>query len=591
MSSLFYDHAMVSSAQRLVALRAAPSGVHEAAPAGAIWPSDAIPVQRFSTERDLDFLDRLMRWIDQLRSYLMPLPVGGELGRDGVDLFEVARYHLMTALAPVFRRWEIAAALARQHSEVWWSSTGRLPATVLASLHAAVAPAPLHVAAQPGRDLRTLGRELLTKGWQVAVDPSFPTNWLRHVQLEGARGNVVFAEYFPHSALGLIRVARELETRHGLRVTWLAARREVAASLEKAGVASFRLEQFASPRSSRAAVLGWAVRRRLREAIMGLPARLLPFATGDAAPRRLIADALVAAIAEATRWMASFGAALRELQPTAIVSTTYSSVPGRACATVARGQGAAAVYVQHGLFPDRYVYAHFLHDLNCMWGEYEVSALARHGVDRSSLFVTGAVIYDDLIERARAPRPAREGLRIGFLASLTGGDFSPAEVCRRTLTAVARLSEQFPDATITVRPHPGDRTRVPEESLARFPKVRLVRTGSSQDVVLGSDLVIVVASTTGFEACVAQRPLIVFNLTGEKTPVEYVELGAALEVLDADALAPTVATLLADQERLASLARGRQRLLEKMLAGAEGGATQRVARLVAQAVARAALTK
>ncbi|MCC6997825.1 MAG: hypothetical protein IT370_24625 [Deltaproteobacteria bacterium] len=568
-------------------MRAAPAGVHEAAPAGATWPNDAIPVERFATERDVDFLDRVMRWVDQLRGYLMALPIGRELDHDGVDLFEVARYHLTLALAPVFRRWEIAAALARQHSSVWWSVPARPAGRLLASLHAAVAPAALHLAVQRLPDPRQLGRELYVQSGKVAFDPSFPTNGLRRaVDLDTARGSVVFSEYFAPSALGLIGVARELEQRHGLRVTWLSARREVATTLAKAGVPSLRLEQFASPHSTRAAVLGWTRRRRLRQAVLGLPAQLLPFPTGDAAPRRVIADALVNAIAEATRWLASFGAALHALQPSALVSTTYSSVPGRAAATVTRGLGAAAVYVQHGLVPDRYVYAHFLHDLNCMWGDYEVSALGAHGVDPNSLFVTGAVIYDALIERARAPRPSREGLRIGFLASLTGGDYSPPEVCRRTLAAVGRLSDQLPHVTITVKAHPGDRTQVPEESLAPFPKVRLVRTGTSQDVVLDSDLVIVIASTTGFEACVAGRPLIVFNLTGEKTPVEYVGLGAALEVREAEALAPTIVALLESPERLAALAQGRHRLLEKMLAGAQGGATQRVAGLIAEAAAR-----
>ena len=156
-------------------------------------------------------------------------------------------------------------------------------------------------------------------------------------------------------------------------------------------------------------------------------------------------------------------------------------------------------------------------------------------------------------------------------------------VSRATLEAVAEAARSTPGAHLTVKAHPGDSTTVPEEVMNNYPEFRLVRSGNSQDVIMDSDLVIVVSSTTGYEACLANRPLIVLDLTemGNHTGrIKYEKYGAAIVLTRAEDLAPTIRRLQVDETLRSELANGRQKLIDDMLNGGSGNAAELAAGVI-----------
>ncbi len=62
------------------------------------------------------------------------------------------------------------------------------------------------------------------------------------------------------------------------------------------------------------------------------------------------------------------------------------------------------------------------------------------------------------------------------------------------------------------------------------PNCRIVRDKTSQQVIRDSDVVIVVSSSTGAEACIADKPLIVLRLPGIPEVIPYRKYGAAEEI-------------------------------------------------------------
>jgi hypothetical protein len=231
-----------------------------------------------------------------------------------------------------------------------------------------------------------------------------------------------------------------------------------------------------------------------------------------------------------------------------------------------------------------------------IWGEWNLRNLVRCGIDERLICVTGATIYDAMLRQlsgaSARPAPRRgEPFHVAYMPSRTGGAVVSSAEARASVLTVARAVRQLPGGRLTVKLHPGDQTGVIPEALREFPEFSAVQSGSSAEVILDSDAVIVVSSTTGFEACAADKPLVLLNLTNNAVTLPYVEYGAALEVLpqpgdDAAVILEEKLLSLHDPAVAKGLAAGRQRLLKELLNGGQGNAAETAAAAVARLLGR-----
>jgi hypothetical protein len=217
--------------------------------------------------------------------------------------------------------------------------------------------------------------------------------------------------------------------------------------------------------------------------------------------------------------------------------------------------------------------------------------MVRNGFAEERLKVIGPTIYDNLIQRCKAkaqnsfPGPG-EQIRVALLASRTAGsavNYATAKHCLLTITdAVSRI----PKGHLTVKVHPGDKTGMVEAALEAVPNVSVVLQGNSQDVICNCDVAIVVSSATGLEACMADKALIALEIPGVPDYGTYQEYGAAIQFSlgqpdAAQALADTIQSLFKSRVKLALLAEGRRRLVDDLLNGGTGNATELTAAAIA----------
>jgi hypothetical protein len=579
-SVVYYDLEEIELEDVQRARRAAGPDAVEIARRGCSWPDQAgREPERISTARDPAFLDDMLGWLASLGHELES--EGLTWRRHGLSLFEIARYRLLLELAEPEHRLRTLAAIAAQHprSRLFWivrpqglADARELEATARSlhdgDLEAVLLSRRASLPRQLDAELRRVASPYIERARRVRA--AFGAASVRP-------STVVMTEYFPNSVLAALPVARELEEQ-GVSVTWLAGRNKVAEVLAKHGVPSLSVEQTAGVAATARGLLSPRERWMLARALRRLP---------HLGARRRVLGRLLAELGdEAAFWAEVYSAALARLAPEVVVSTTYSSIPGRAAALAAQALGARAVWIQHGAYPDRLAWSSFCHDLKLVWGDSVRNSLLRFGHDPDSVVATGGTIYDQFVRRiaAEPPRPPlpAQPLRLLFLASRTAGMVSNEAVSRVTLQAMAEAAKDL-GAELAVKVHPGDQTDVPEQVLGGRPGVRIVRSGSSQALILESDIIVVVSSTTGYEACLAGRPLVVFNLTGEQDFVDYVRLGAALPVVDPADLAPTIQKIVDEATVREGLAAGRQRVLDSGLSGGSGDAAERCAATILHA--------
>jgi hypothetical protein len=540
-----------------------------------------------------------MTWVDRLFAALASEGNGANcFPHHDPALLEIARYHFFFDFAAVEQRWRALCEIVRStHPErlIWVA-----PPHVIRQLRSsasAILPTRIEFvrSSNPTR-LRTLLRNA-----RRCVGPPLRQLRRRLLHLRTAQrglspgdSRIVFTEYFPNNVKGLLPVAKALEEQCGIEPNWLAQRETVTGALRQAAVAASDIAQYVDdPRDERIPFTA-CDRNQFQAALERLPDDVYR-GTGHLDGREYLKPALtqhlISSLEQARYWRTALTAAFDRLQPRCVVSTSYSSIPGRAAAVACGRCGGKSVYLQHGLITDVPSVAHFLNDVIMLWGESNHRFLRDQGIADERMQVVGATIYDSVIAQTRsagsAPLPRHgQPLTVALMASRTSGaalSFSAAKSC---LTSVARAVQELPAARLIVKIHPGDKTGMVGATVGKLPFCTVIKEGNSQDVICRSDLVVVVSSTTGLEACVADKPLIVLEPEGVPSWAPYSFYGAALTVLlrgdgDWQPIADTIRVLLSDVDVANRLAVGRRRLVDDMLNGGRGNASA----LAAQAIA------
>lgn len=603
---IIYDLPFVTPADRARALRHVDGTPLEIAPAGVLpvggfaWRPERVP-EAFH----LGNQDRLIAWLVELGARLRDEP-GGWPTRDGLPLYECVRYAAMLALHQVeHRRWMLAHVVqARQPRRVIWVAAPRThrDAALLAALIAAgpgEPPIVLELTPPAGSAWREAGTALRGE-W----GPRLRRIWdSAHGRLSAsptplAPCDVLFDEHYPNNVKTTLPIAALLRADHGLTTGWLATRPSVARAVAKHHQPVARLDALATWGDWRRGQLTRAERAQFTAAVERLPADFwgeradLPAPGRLTAYRRWVTARLVDALDQAAWWTVAYGRALDRLRPRVLVSTSYSSIHGYSGALAARARGIRTVYVQHGLYPWGAVHTLFAQQTKCVWGEFERRLLTEHGHAAESIHVTGSPLYDDLSAAtadADLPLPKDRPLRVVYFASHPRRYEHP-DLERTSHLAVARAAVEHGRMELRVKLHPGDHSPIAQQVAAEFPGYRVQRHGDSRELTRWADLAVVVSSTTGNEACVLGKPLIVLNLEQIRLHVEFVRYGAALEVTEPDGLLPAIRQIEDDAATRHSLAAGRRRLVDDQLDGARGQATHRVARAIAAEVSERGAT-
>jgi len=596
---IYYDLDDIS-ADDVRRARAAAPGAAEFIASGTVWPSQVggPAPGNVPNSRDFGYQEQLMNWVNRLFKALEDSPDSADFAfRHGASLLEIARYGFFFDFTAVEQRWRAAAEIwgrAAPSRIVWVAPAGRRRELNRIAQSGLPPRIELVSTARPAGiadRIRASSKELARPALDWIADrmtrPAAPPAASRDAE-------VIFTEFYANNAKVLLPVAGLLQSEHGIGVFWLSAREQVSAELAASGVPSRLLREVAPAARNSRGHLPTQTRRRFAAALAQLPNELYS-GTGGVANRAYLQPALERqlgeALNEAAYWLDAYRKAFHRLQPRCVVSTSYSGIVGRAAAVAARRHGARSVYMQHGSFHEGRFLRCFCNDLLLLWGDDNRRAMIECGIEAEQVKVIGATIYDDLIRRGCAEQgqcfpSAGEPLNVAFMASRTGGLIVSSATAALCLSTVAQAIEQVPNARLIIKVHPGDKTGMIEQMAASLPKCTVSQGKDSQQVIGECDVAIVVSSTTGLEACIAGKPLIVLHLPGLTDAIRYGKYGAALEAsVDgpdaADTIARAIRSLAESGAELAALAEGRRRLVDDMLNGGRGNAAELAARAIA----------
>ena len=96
---------------------------------------------------------------------------------------------------------------------------------------------------------------------------------------------------------------------------------------------------------------------------------------------------------------------------------------------------------------------------------------------------------------------------------------------------IKKLSKNFPDQTIILRPHPVEKLETYTNYLSNLYNVHIIREGSAKEWILNASMVIHSACTTGIESFLAEKPVISFYPHFEEAVEFLIALGSIVGML------------------------------------------------------------
>ena len=592
---VFYDLELITPADIRRASAAVGADAIHVYPSDAIWPESApVTSSTIWPQRDYRFRELVMDQFDRL------VQAAGPILHCNVDLLESMRYEWVFATEDMFHRGWTVDELSRRYR-----------------------PAKLHWVANSPRYLQVVRAACRAKGMRCSVDCSFKSRlrywasqsrglvrdrlWMlrerhripRRIAEVANRRNlaeipsnpIVFGEIYPNNTNLAGRVSKALEQLLGMGGVFVCGRKDVCDLAFASGVPNYLMDEFGRPQQSTSESLAQCL-IQLQSGIYAAFAKPSQanrteseMAIGDVAEPVLqhlmrVGRSLLKVAAE---WAERIHDMVQRLKPRAIVSTTYAGIFGRVLALAAAADGVPAAYIQHGILGEGPFLSHFPYERLLLWGENIVRAYHARGIPLEHMRVVGSPLYDVTTVAHGRSNPAeisseRSATRVLLLASRPGGSVVNATLFERILRATAAAALSKPERSLVVKLHPADHTGIAQRLFGKHERVRVVEKGNVADLLKECDVAIVTSSTTGLEACMFDKPLIEFDPTGTQPMIDYAKYGAAICVDREADLKGAVEMALHDDETGRRLADGRRRLLDDVLDGGRGDATETAAR-------------
>ena len=228
-------------------------------------------------------------------------------------------------------------------------------------------------------------------------------------------------------------------------------------------------------------------------------------------------ESLLRALVDSVVLGCIFGRLLDSWSPACVVSTSdLWPLEHQLCCQASRRQ-ITSVVIQHGTIGDNWW--PFVADIYCLWGEASVDEMRRLGAPEERLAALGMPATDEMFRcsPARAHRAVRNPAShpVCLILSHTNGSRYEPEVYDSYREFLARAVNSMPFISWKVKLHP-----VEDDSFYRHMGSSILerlifhpRQMSLQEAVADADVATTIYSTSGLEAMILDRPLIVAPAT------------------------------------------------------------------------------
>jgi len=208
------------------------------------------------------------------------------------------------------------------------------------------------------------------------------------------------------------------------------------------------------------------------------------------------------------------------------------------------------------------------------------------GVPSDKLIVTGSPVYDKLVNTdtffSKDLICRKLDLDVNKKIVVFATENLSPQKNGMMAKVVCKVMKNFPEVQFVIKVHPAEQDILLYESIARDVgrKCIVVRDFDIHQILYVSDIVLLCFSTTGIEAMILKKPLIILCQFMEKPPVDYASEGAAIRTRTEQELKKTIQELLENEQARESLAKNRDTYIYKYAYIQDGKSTERVCDLI-----------
>ena len=285
---------------------------------------------------------------------------------------------------------------------------------------------------------------------------------------------------------------------------------------------------------------------------------------------------------------------LDKFQPAIIVVTDPTDFEAKTLTMMGKTKNVPSFCIQYGA-ASKYdsEWKYFKQDYVGVMGEEIAEIMRSHGIPQEKVYIMGSPRFDSYTANETLRQDLRHRLDIlkpdAMIAFMS---VPPAEgIGRREggltideyeyiLSMIYDIPSFLPETVLVVKPHPEELEYIQvhrkylEANAHQKDRVRLVQNNSAYEVINAADLVITMQSTTGLEAILLNKPLIMINITGREDWVNYASSGAAYRVASKEELAVAIKELLTNNETAAHYEKMRLEYLKRNLSFIHAGSAR-----------------
>ncbi len=262
-------------------------------------------------------------------------------------------------------------------------------------------------------------------------------------------------------------------------------------------------------------------------------------------------------------------AIFEKLRPQIIVVMDYADFEAKTLTLIGKRRGITSFCIQYGM-ASKYSneLRYFKQDYLGVMGSKVLSLMKELGMPQEQIFITGSPRFDSYMLDNKLAEDVRQDLNISKMAKVVAFMSIPPAVdgvgqreaglsleeYKCLLSMIYSIPSLSTDFILIVKPHPEEvehiylhkQYAIADSFLAD--RILLVQHKSAYGIINSSDLVITMQSTTGLEAILMNKPLIMVNITGREDMVDYATSGAAYPVRKKDDLPVAINGLLYNKE-------------------------------------------
>lgn len=230
------------------------------------------------------------------------------------------------------------------------------------------------------------------------------------------------------------------------------------------------------------------------------------------------------------------------------INISYSEI-GRTSKSVAysaKKTNTPTLLIQHGTLVDYPLYGEFYSNIFAVYGKNTKKIYTGFGIKSDKIKVIGNIKFDSLYQKRKHYKKERifELLNIPkskkIILFTSQGDSKEED--EKLLLAIFNAFKRYPKDNhhLVIKLHPAEDGRLPKNIAKGFDNYTITKDVDIFEMINASDVVITYWSTTGLEAMVLGKPLIVLNLSGKPDNILYAKEGAALGVYNQNKLYQTL---------------------------------------------------